>query len=109
SEESIFIVKHWIDILLSYDVLRLVDGKYEIINNIYEKKINDKSIRNICEYAANLVPELTDILMGDRDAIEVFYAIDSGFSVSELCENLIGYDESARSILKSLKNLVTLN
>lgn len=109
SEESIFIAKHWIDTLLSYGVLRSIGNKYEFISNNFGVEIKDESMRKICEYTTNLTAELTDVLTGNKEAIEVFYADDNKFSINELCENLIGYDESLESIFKSLKNLVTIN
>lgn len=109
SEERIFIVKHWIDTLLSYGILRSIGNKYEFISNNFDIEINDKSMRKICEYTTNLATELTDILTGNKEAIEVFYAEDNKFSINKLCENLIGYEESIESILLSLKNITTLN
>ena len=107
--ENKFVIKHWIEVLLSSGILQFVGDKYEIDNYDFKIEIGDELLQNIYEYTINLVPELTNILKGNKEAIEVFYADDNRFSINKLCENLIGYNKSIESILLSLKNLVILN
>lgn len=104
-----FIVKNWINTLISFGVLKDLGSKYDICDFDFEVENNVEFSRKIFEYVTNLTPELINILKNNKEAIQVFYTDDNRFSINHLSENLTGYDESIEIILLSLKKFIDLN
>ena len=109
SDSNKVVIEKWIRELEKLNYLISSNGRYKKNESVSELTVNSEYARAIERFAKELEPELLDILKGKKDPIEVFYREDDKFSLSKLVRNLTSYEESIKSIIKTLKNYIEKN
>ena len=109
SNSNKVVIEKWIRELEKFNYLISSNERYKKNESVSELTVNSEYVLAIERFVTELESELLDILKGKKDPIDVFYREDDKFSLSKLVKNLTGYEESIKSIIKTLKNYIEKN
>lgn len=106
SDEMRSVVYRWLELLVKEKRIKKVEENY-IRTETFERKEKDtKEERPFYdEVFKRLLEDVTGILTGDKNPIEVFYQEDSNVRPDVLAKHMIGYSATTERILNLIHNI----
>ena len=106
SDEMRNVVYHWLELLVKGEQLEKIEDKYIRTKNFERKKKDiNTEVHFYDEVFNSLLADITEILKGEKNPIELFYKEDSNIRPDVLVKHMAGYSENTMRILNLIHNI----
>lgn len=106
SDEMRNVVYRWLELLVKSEKIAKIEDKYIRTENFERKKKDTNAeLRFYDEVFNSLLADVTGILKGEKNPIELFYKADSNIRPDVLAKHMAGYSENRERTLKLIHNI----